>query len=823
MVSFKITMMKPKVPGKVKLDLAKTVQSKEAFRKHPFYTFRSVWKLQPYPAGGTRITRIVRDFKQWEIFDFDALNAVSRSIEVENEEIRQSWTSALRVQPDKALAKHDLQRGQICQVEVNSKEMYSASFLLEVSVDQAFRSITSNGLLTQYHNHLCADSFLCLDEMRVLIRQVNGIVLLADMGSWMTMTVGHNAGSKEKALEVTTEQEVLSKPLYRVVNEWHFRSDNGKTLVRRSSTGTMRDFMQMEEGIPDLPATLTEAADEENRKIIKAFERMRTSCGDVIKLQVKVSKDGVIEDAKFKTFGCGSAIASSSYATEMIIGQKLPPVKIHCSVLAEEAIQAAIADYKGKQQSVSHSASAAMSVRANYAMRQMPAILDHAAKNHVLEVREMLEEQPANLRLVKGADPNYIHVRKDSWAISDTRLEFYEEITPLVVAAEYGACEVIKVLFNHPQIDVNLCCCAFNDSEIYNYYTAYDVTIAKKHPHAAALLRARGVLPATSEHVYKPPFDPVHGRPLRETLNHTYEEDSFGEGEMPRWDTVAQGDPELALELQKVADALSTSKGQSLRNRNKIFKALITDWHPDRAQNSYRATRVFQWLQVVKPWPWASQRVHASIRQPFFCLVMRGDGVCSSFHSAPGLPDGDGYHDIILPCGLFQEEVIELMYRDLNPEDYDLLNKLDERVSKKNTMGRQSVEKLPRQLAKECECTQCGICLAEVAPNDWISVFTHRGFSDGQFRRRRFQRRRVRCKLLNCHVGMPSIRPAFQGGSHSARAAALSVSFLSTQGRPDKVQAKQPVHQMVFRFASFEPLRGLNGLVSFICRGHGKL
>mmetsp|Transcript_29171 Transcript_29171/g.47172 ORF Transcript_29171/g.47172 Transcript_29171/m.47172 type:complete len:155 (-) Transcript_29171:71-535(-) len=92
----------------------------------------------------------------------------------------------------------------------------------------------------------------------------------------------------------------------------------------------------------------------------------KASCGDVIKLQVKVSKDGVIEDAKFKTFGCGSAIASSSYATEMIIGQnvdeaskikntdisahlKLPPVKIHCSVLAEEAIQAAIADYKEKQ------------------------------------------------------------------------------------------------------------------------------------------------------------------------------------------------------------------------------------------------------------------------------------------------------------------------------------------------------------------------------------------------------------------------------------------------------------------------------------------
>merc|ERR1712194_263938 len=93
----------------------------------------------------------------------------------------------------------------------------------------------------------------------------------------------------------------------------------------------------------------------------------KASCGDVIKLQVKV-EDGVVTDAKFKTFGCGSAIASSSLATEMIIGQtvdeanairnsdisahlKLPPVKIHCSMLAEEAIQAALADYKKKQES----------------------------------------------------------------------------------------------------------------------------------------------------------------------------------------------------------------------------------------------------------------------------------------------------------------------------------------------------------------------------------------------------------------------------------------------------------------------------------------
>jgi len=89
-------------------------------------------------------------------------------------------------------------------------------------------------------------------------------------------------------------------------------------------------------------------------------------CGDVMKLQVKVNPEtGVIEDAKFKTFGCGSAIASSSLATEWIKGRKveealaikntdivrelsLPPVKIHCSVLAEDAIKAAITDYKNK-------------------------------------------------------------------------------------------------------------------------------------------------------------------------------------------------------------------------------------------------------------------------------------------------------------------------------------------------------------------------------------------------------------------------------------------------------------------------------------------
>src|SRR5439155_24864197 len=89
-------------------------------------------------------------------------------------------------------------------------------------------------------------------------------------------------------------------------------------------------------------------------------------CGDVMRLQLRISDDGIIEDAKFKTFGCGSAIASSSLATEMIKGLSidkafeiknttivqelnLPPVKIHCSVLAEDAIKAAIDDYKKKQ------------------------------------------------------------------------------------------------------------------------------------------------------------------------------------------------------------------------------------------------------------------------------------------------------------------------------------------------------------------------------------------------------------------------------------------------------------------------------------------
>lgn len=90
------------------------------------------------------------------------------------------------------------------------------------------------------------------------------------------------------------------------------------------------------------------------------------ACGDVMKLQLKINEDGIIEDAKFKTYGCGSAIASSSLITEWVKGKSLaeaaaikntdisaelalPPVKIHCSILAEDAIKAAIEDYKSKR------------------------------------------------------------------------------------------------------------------------------------------------------------------------------------------------------------------------------------------------------------------------------------------------------------------------------------------------------------------------------------------------------------------------------------------------------------------------------------------
>ena len=113
----------------------------------------------------------------------------------------------------------------------------------------------------------------------------------------------------------------------------------------------------------------------ENPRNVGSFDRNDASvgtgmvgapaCGDVMKLQIRVNEDGVIEDARFKTYGCGSAIASSSLVTEWVKGKTLdqamqirntqiaeelalPPVKIHCSILAEDAIKAAIADYRNK-------------------------------------------------------------------------------------------------------------------------------------------------------------------------------------------------------------------------------------------------------------------------------------------------------------------------------------------------------------------------------------------------------------------------------------------------------------------------------------------
>jgi nitrogen fixation NifU-like protein len=119
----------------------------------------------------------------------------------------------------------------------------------------------------------------------------------------------------------------------------------------------------------------------ENPRNVGGFDKNDTSvgtgmvgapaCGDVMKLQIKVNDEGIIEDAKFKTYGCGSAIASSSLVTEWVKGKTLdqaldirntqiaaelalPPVKIHCSILAEDAIKAAVEDYRVKHQAPAH-------------------------------------------------------------------------------------------------------------------------------------------------------------------------------------------------------------------------------------------------------------------------------------------------------------------------------------------------------------------------------------------------------------------------------------------------------------------------------------
>lgn len=129
---------------------------------------------------------------------------------------------------------------------------------------------------------------------------------------------------------------------------------------------------------PKNVGTLDKAADDVGTGLVGA-----PACGDVMRLQIRVSPEGIIQDAKFKTFGCGSAIASSSLATEWLKGKSvdeaetiknsmiaeelnLPPVKIHCSVLAEDAIKSAIADFREKQaarRAVEASASPAMAAK----------------------------------------------------------------------------------------------------------------------------------------------------------------------------------------------------------------------------------------------------------------------------------------------------------------------------------------------------------------------------------------------------------------------------------------------------------------------------
>ncbi len=113
--------------------------------------------------------------------------------------------------------------------------------------------------------------------------------------------------------------------------------------------------------------TLKACSDFNNVEFVGSGMVGAPACGDVMKLQIKVNDEGIIEDARFKTYGCGSAIASSSLVTEWVKGKsldeaqaikntdiaeelELPPVKIHCSILAEDAIKAAIADYKSKRE-----------------------------------------------------------------------------------------------------------------------------------------------------------------------------------------------------------------------------------------------------------------------------------------------------------------------------------------------------------------------------------------------------------------------------------------------------------------------------------------
>jgi Fe-S cluster assembly scaffold IscU len=144
-------------------------------------------------------------------------------------------------------------------------------------------------------------------------------------------------------------------------NHWIFRANY--SAVFRSTNGSSRLYHDTVHDHFNNPRNVGKM-DKSDPKVGTAIVG-KAACGDVVQLQIKV-EDGVITDAKFKTFGCGSAIASASYATELIKGKsadeaadlkntdiseylKLPPVKIHCSLLVEEAVKNALDDYKSKQ------------------------------------------------------------------------------------------------------------------------------------------------------------------------------------------------------------------------------------------------------------------------------------------------------------------------------------------------------------------------------------------------------------------------------------------------------------------------------------------
>lgn len=116
-----------------------------------------------------------------------------------------------------------------------------------------------------------------------------------------------------------------------------------------------------------------------------------------------------------------------------------------------------------------------------------------------------------------------------------------------------------------------------------------------------------------------------------------------------------------------------------------------------------------------------------------------------------GTPDENGYSDVMLPCGLFQDEVIQIMYRDLSPEDYETLSKLDEKVPKK-IVRKNLVDSLPRCLAQDYGCTECGVCLAELEPSSRVVLLSCRhGFHPACISRWLTQCKNT-CPLCAAHI-----------------------------------------------------------------------